>query len=316
MRILFAGTPEIALPALESLSQEGYVAAVLTSPDAPRGRGRSLHPSPVKALALDMNLPVFTPRHLGREAREVISETGADLLAVVAYGKIFGPRFLGLFPAGGINLHPSLLPRHRGPAPLPFTILEGDSQWGLSIQKIALEMDAGDILLQKSFPLRGTESAGELAVLAAEEGAKAMLETVRTIEEGTDNPLPQNHRDATYSRLLIKDDGLIDWSQPAFRIDRMIRAFNPWPGAYTSFQKQTLTIWEASPVEENSRLHAGTVALVDRKRGILVQTGEGLLAVKSLQLQGKKRLPWQSFVNGIRGIEGSILGGTNEKLHD
>lgn len=315
MRILFAGTPEIALLSLETLSREGLVAAVLTSPDASRGRGRSLSPSPVKALALDLNLPVFTPGRLGREAREEIAEIGADLLAVVAYGKIFGPRFLELFPSGAINLHPSLLPRHRGPAPLPFTILEGDGEWGLSVQRIALEMDAGDILLQKSFPLKGTETTGVLGALAAEEGSAAMLEVVREIEAGIEKPVPQRHQDATYSRLLTKEDGMIDWNQSAEKIGRMVRAFNPWPGAYTGFQDQKLTIWEAAVLRENSSLGAGNVAAVDRKRGILIQTGEGLLAVQSLQLQGKKRLPWQSFVNGVRGIEGSILGGTNEKLH-
>ena len=314
MRILFAGTPEIALPSLELLDKNGYVAAVLTSPDASRGRGRSLSPSPVKAMALDLDIPVFTPQRLGREAREEIAGIGADLLAVVAYGKIFGPRFLELFPKGGINLHPSLLPRHRGPAPLPFSILNGDREWGFSVQRIALEMDAGDILLQKSYPLTGTETTGDLSALSAERGAEAMLEVVRAIEQGTEKEVPQQHSEASYTRLLAKDDGLIDWNKPAKTLVRMVHAFNPWPGAYTHFQGQKLTIWDAAAIAENSAKEAGKVTAVDRKRGILIQTGEGLLAVQALQLQGKKRLPWQSFVNGVRGIEGSILGGTNEKL--
>ncbi|WP_319561505.1 methionyl-tRNA formyltransferase [Marispirochaeta sp.] len=314
MKILFAGTPEIALPCLELLYREGYISGVLTSPDASKGRGRILVPSPVKARALELGLPVFTPQRLGKEAREEIAGIDADLLAVVAYGKIFGPRFLELFPLGGINLHPSLLPQHRGPAPLPFTILNGDREWGLTVQKIALETDAGDILLQKRHSLEGTETTGELTAKAASEGSEAMLKAVRGLEDGSLQAVPQRHQDASYSRLLSKEDGIIDWHQPAEHISRMVRAFNPWPGAYTSFQNQKLTIWEAQVIPENSGADSGKVTAVDRKRGILIQTGEGLLAVRALQLQGKKHLPWQSFVNGVRGIEGSILGGTNEEL--
>lgn len=310
MRVLFAGTPEIALPSLRLLHEHGYISAVLSSPDAPKGRSKRLVPSPVKELALELGLPVLTPSRLGREAREEIRPLEADLLAVVAYGKIFGPKFLELFPRGGVNLHPSLLPKFRGPAPLPATILAGEKEWGLSVQQIALEMDAGDIYTQRRFPLQGTETAAELASRAAEEGAEALLETVRMIEAGEAQADPQNEAEASYFGLIRKNDGEIDWTLSATEIDRRVRAYNPWPGAYSWYDGQKLSLWETRPVErEHADASPGTVVAVDTGAGILVQTGSGLLALHSLQLQGKKRLPWKAFMNGVRGLEGAILGG-------
>lgn len=310
MRILFAGTPEIALPSLRLLHQHGYAAAVLSSPDAPKGRSRQPTPSPVKELALELGLPVVTPERLGSAAREEILPFNADLLAVVAYGRIFGPKFLELFPLGGINLHPSLLPKYRGPAPLPATILAGEEEWGLSVQQISLAMDAGDIYLQRRFPLRGTETAAELTLRAAESGAEALLETVRQIESGEGRPQAQNEAEASYFGLIRKSDGEIDWNLPAIDIDRRVRAYNPWPGAYSWFEGKKLSLWESTPLAGGSESdRPGRVVAVDTGAGILVQTGSGLLALRSLQLQGKKRLPWKAFMNGVRGIEGATLGG-------
>ena len=202
MRLLFAGTPEIALPALEALHGEGYIQAVLTAPDAPRGRGRKPAASPVKERALELGLPVLSPERLGRAVRDEIGEFQPDLLAVVAYGRIFGPRFLALFPGGGINLHPSILPRHRGPAPLPATILAGDSEWGLTVQRIALEMDAGDILIQQRYPVTGDETTALLTGESAARGATAMLAAVRGLEKGT---LERNPPGPPQGKLLRPD---------------------------------------------------------------------------------------------------------------
>ena len=198
MRVLFAGTPQIALPSLRLLNKHGYVTAVLSSPDAPKGRSKHPAPSPVKELALELGLPVLSPERLGKTAREEIVPFKADLLAVVAYGKIFGPKFLDLFPQGAINLHPSLLPKFRGPAPLPATIMAGEEEWGLSVQQVSLEMDAGDIYTQRRFPLYGTETTAELSERAAEIGAEALLETLRNIEHGEGRPQPQNQAEASY----------------------------------------------------------------------------------------------------------------------
>ena len=310
MKLLFAGSPGIALPSLDLLHSHGLVAAVLTSPDAPVGRKRVATPSPVKARALALGLPVFTPEQLGRDARQEISAVGAELLAVVAYGKIFGPRFLALFPWGGINLHPSLLPKHRGPSPIPAAILAGDSYWGISVQQIAIEMDAGDILLQESYPLDRTATTGTLTAIAAERGAAAMLRVVEEMAADSLNPVPQQHDEASYCGLIRKEDGRIDWTLPADEIERLVRAYNPWPGAQTEFQQKKLTVWEAVPLSNRAvGAEAGKITAVDRDEGILVQTGTGILALRTLQLQGKKRLPWHSFANGVRGITGSTLGG-------
>ncbi len=312
MRILFAGTPEIALPSLRLLHNEGYVEAVLTSPDAPRGRSRLPVPSPVREEAEGLGLNVLTPEKIDTSFREKIAGYNPDLLIVVAYGKIFGPRFLSLFTEGGINLHPSLLPLHRGPAPIPFTILNGDTHWGLTVQRVAREMDAGDILIQKTYPCNGSETSGSLLESAAVTGAAAILEAVRQIEQHTVRPVAQEHSRATYSSMIAKNDGRINWQDPADKIERMSRAYDPWPGAFTTFNDKKLTLWKCRPVE--SEIKSGTpgqVISVDSSRGILIQTGKGVLSVLELQLQGKKRLTFKEFINGVRNLEGAILGGTN-----
>ena len=312
MRILFAGTPEIAVPSLIKLNNQSYITAVLSSPDAPKGRSRKPCASPIKSLALELGLPVLTPEKLDTSARAQIAGFGPDLLVVVAYGKIFGPRFLELFPQGGINLHPSLLPLHRGPSPIPYTILAGDTEWGLTVQQVALKMDAGDILVQRSFTCSGTETTSLLFEKAAEIGADAVLQAVQAIESGTADPVPQNHSQASYSRMISKSDGQIEWNNSAETVHRMIRAYNPWPGGYTFLAEKKLTIWEAEIIEQiTPSVRPGEVVSVDSGKGILVQTGKGLLAIRSLQLEGKKRLSWKEFINGIRNLEGVILGGSN-----
>ncbi|AFG37178.1 methionyl-tRNA formyltransferase [Spirochaeta africana] len=324
MRILFAGTPEFAVPSLRALARRADIelVGVLTAPARPAGRGRRLQPSPVAAAAAELGLPVLTPQRLGREAREQAAALGADLLVVVAYGRIFGPKFLELFAHGGINLHPSLLPRHRGPAPIPATILSGDAEAGLTVQQLALEMDAGDILLQERRRLEGSETTAVLYPWAAETGAELVVQAVQGIADGTVRPQPQDHDLATYCGLLQKDDGAIDWFRPAEEIDRLIRAYNPYPGAFTSLDGQKLTLWESSgvhplpagdPGEDSSTASAacrpGQVLQIDRQHGILVQTGTQALGITQLQLAHKKNLDWRSFCNGAGDLTGRIFGG-------
>ncbi len=312
MRILFAGTPEIAVPSLKLLHQKGYVTAVLSSPDAPKGRNRQLHPCPVKEAAESLGLSVLTPERLDSSVRDEIAAFNPELLVVVAYGKIFGPKFLSLFPEGGLNLHPSLLPLHRGPAPIPFTILNGDAEWGLTVQQVALEMDAGDIIVQRSFPCDGSETSGSLLETAAETGASAVLEAVEQIITGSAAPISQDHSLASYSGMISKTDGSVDWKDSAEKIERMSRAYDPWPGAYTSLNDKKLTLWKCrlSASTDPSDI-PGKILSIDSSHGILVQTGKGVLSVLELQLQGKKRLPFKEFINGVRDLEGAILGGTN-----
>ncbi|MFW5689636.1 MAG: methionyl-tRNA formyltransferase [Spirochaetota bacterium] len=313
MRVLFAGTPEIALPSLHALSASSHeLVGVLTAPDRPSGRGRRLAPSPVKALAIELGVPVLEPDSLRGDARRAAAALGAELLACFAYGKIFGPRFLELFPRGKLNVHPSLLPRHRGPAPIPGAILAGDSETGVTIQDVALEMDAGDIYAQERIPLEGTETTAALSETAALAGAKLLVDVVDAIEAGTATTSPQDESLATYTKLVEKGDGEIDWSRPAAEIERMVRAYTPWPRAFTSFAGERLVIHEAALPEANWQGAAtpGRVVRVDTASGILVETGNGLLALRKLQLQSRKPLEWRTFINGVTDFVGTVLGGS------
>ena len=311
MRILFAGTPEIAVPSLKSLVEKHEVVGVLTGPDRPSGRGRKLKPSAVKTAALDLGIPVYQPEHVRREARETISLIDAELMVVFAYGRIFGPRFLSLFPKGSINIHPSLLPRWRGPSPITAAILHGDRATGITVQKIALEMDSGDIILQREIPLDGTETTGTLSETAAELSGKIILDALELIEEGFEG-VPQNSEETKYCFLVSKNDGRIDWGQGACTIERMVRAHSPWPMAWTDFGDQPLKIHKGSVYKGSTPLNTGgpgKVTGIDKGSGILIQTGNGVFSAEVLQLPGRKPLEWRSFLNGVDNFIGSTLGG-------
>ncbi|MDR1626159.1 MAG: methionyl-tRNA formyltransferase [Spirochaetia bacterium] len=373
MKILFAGTPAIAVPALRAAAASHTVVGVLTNPDSPAGRGRGMSASPVKEAALELGLPVLQPEKLDAAFRGAVRGLGPELLVAFAYGRIFGPRFLECFPRGGINVHPSLLPRHRGPSPINAAILEGDRETGLTIQSLALEMDAGDIILQEGFPLTGRETAGSLALAAAEKGAALLARALDLIAEGRESRRPQDPAAATYCGLLGRGQGKIGWGNSAAHIERMVRAFDPWPGAWTGFRGAALRILAAEALdragagrnpeegiaarpsaragrnpedriaarpcardcsgnpagsaegaseelERKARFFAeqkrrpededtpGKVLGVDKQKGILVQTGDGLLAVRCLQLASKKAMDFASFMNGARGFTGSVLG--------
>ncbi len=309
LKVLFAGTPEMAVPSLVAVAKQYPVVGVLTSPDQEVGRGRKTVPSPVKQKARELGLLVITPEKLDGTVREQVGSLSPEILVVVAYGKIFGPRFLSLFPRGGINLHPSLLPRYRGPSPIPAAILGGDPATGITIQKLALQMDAGPILLQEVIPLNGTETTASLTELCAERGAELLLRVLEGIETGTVKEIPQDEDQATYCKLITKDDGKIQWSTPAVQIERMVRAYDPWPAAWTLYQGAVLKILKASVFHPSKKGEKeGKVIGVDKEKGILVQTGEGILAIHKLQLQARKVLDFASFLNGERDFIGSILG--------
>ncbi|ADK80782.1 methionyl-tRNA formyltransferase [Sediminispirochaeta smaragdinae] len=313
MRVLFAGTPEIAVPSLKALLFSNHqLCGVLTNPDRPRGRGRAPSPSPVKQALLDSGkpIPLLQFEHLKGEAREAVAALKPDVLAVFAFGRIFGPKFLALFSQGGINVHPSLLPRHRGPSPIPAAILSGDEKSGITIQRLAREMDKGAVLSRLVRDLNGRETTASLSAWAAEEGARLLVSTLDALERGELTEEEQDEVFASYSEKIDADDSLIDWNLPAVQIDRMVRAFNPWPRTRTSLEGKELLILDSCPLPaEKSPSAPGTIAGVDRKRGILVQTGDGLLAVVRLQLKTKKPLDFASFYNGNRDIAGKRLGG-------
>ncbi len=309
MKVLLASSSAIALPTAQALETRGWLKAVLTSPPAPAGRGKILTPNPIEEFAHQHNIPALKPERLGSEARAQVEELHCDVLVSFSYGRIFGPKFLAVFPLGGVNLHPSLLPRHRGPAPAVATILSGDPEAGLTLQTLALEVDSGDILLQTRWPLDGRETAADILERSSREAPKILLDALENWQRVWEERRPQNHEEATWSRLLEKSEGLLVWSQDAEGLDRRIRACIPWPGAYTFLGGRRLLIWEAIPdPQAPTRDVPGKVLGLDKASGIRVQTGKGHLLIRSLQWEGKKKLDYLSFWNGLRDVSTTILG--------
>ena len=312
MRILFAGSPSIAVPALEAICKEKGIelAGVLTNPDSSKGRSSRPEPTEVGAAAekiLGQSVPILKPGQLRAQAREQIAALKPELLVSFAYGRIFGPKFLDMFPLGGINIHPSLLPKYRGPTPIPAAILNRDTETGISIQKLALEMDSGDILAQERVQLTGRETTASLGRIMAQKAPELLPIVLKDIAEGRARAQPQNHSEASYCSLISGEDGLIDWSKSAVEIDARIRAFDPWPLCWTLHEGRRLYILKAAALESETNT-PGLVAGIDKNRGILIQTGEGVLAVTELQYQARKVLEWRAFMNGARNFTGSRLG--------
>jgi methionyl-tRNA formyltransferase len=301
------------------LAGEGIeLAGILTNADSPRGRHGRSEPTEVSAASASLSplrlakglppLPQLKPEKLDAAARNAVAALGADLLVSFAYGRIFGPKFLSLFLLGGLNIHPSLLPQFRGAAPIPAAILGGEKETGVTIQKLAPEMDAGDILAQERFPLTGKETTASLSEIAAQKGASLLKDAIRALAAGTIRLVPQEGP-PSYCSLISKEAGLIDWNQGASVIDACIRAYTPWPLAWTVHRGMNLYLLEASPLEDSSPAASpGTVLGADKTRGILIQTGSGILAVTRLQYQTKKPLDWKSFLNGAKNLIGSLLG--------
>lgn len=317
MRALFAGSPALAVPSLARTDACCHVVGVLTCCDKPAGRGGSLEASPVKRKAAELGLRLLQPERLDASAIEEVRDLSPDLLVVAAFGRIFSREFLALFPCGGINVHPSLLPRHRGPSPVSAAILAGDAETGVTIQGIAQKFDTGDILAQRVVSLAGDETTGTLTDSLAVVGAELLGGVLGGLSPGG-LPVgrPQDESQATYCRIIGKEDGRIDWGRPAAAIERSVRAFDPWPRADTAWKGSSLLLLKTSVypgtfpgVGGPGAEQPGTVLAADRQRGLLVRTGEGILAVERLQLQFKKPLDWRAFLNGHPDFVGSRLGG-------
>lgn len=326
MRILFAGSPGIAVPTLNALAalrpEEGIeLVAVLTNPDTPKGRRGGREPTELGLAAESIHasraaqglpaLAILKPEVLREEARAAVAACAPDLLVSFAYGRIFGPKFLGLFSLGGINVHPSLLPKYRGATPIPAVILGRESETGITVQRLAAEMDAGDILVQERLALDLTETTASLGERVSLLAPELLVGVLRGLAAGTLEGRPQDGSRATYCGMIVREDGIIDWTSSAEELDARIRAYNPWPLCRTVHGAQDLYILEARPYGDSAAPPAapiGTVAAVDKQAGILVQTGKGLLAVTRLQYGAKKALDWKSFLNGARNFIGSRLG--------
>ncbi len=306
MRIVFMGTPDFAVESLNALVNAGHdVAAVITQPDRPKGRGNKLAFPEVKSRALELNLPVHQPASVKEEAfLELLQSYQPDVIVVVAYGRILPQAVLELPQYGCINVHGSLLPAYRGAAPIQRAVLDGCKESGVTIMQMDSGMDTGDMLLQGSLPITEEDNTGTMFEKLAVLGGKLLVEALEGMQQGTIQPQKQNEAEATYAARILKEDEVIDWSKPAETIFCQIRGLAPAPGAYTLWNDQRLKIWKSRISKKETGKAPGTVAEIG-KDYLLVQTGQGCLEVLELQPAGKKAMPAKAFCNGT-GIEAGI----------
>ncbi len=308
MRILFAGTPDFASAALKALVQAGHeIPAVFTMPDKPKGRKKQPVPPPVKITASELGLPVYQPESMKEEeVLETIREIAPDLMVVTAFGHIIPKRILELPKYGCINEHASVLPAYRGAAPIQWAILDGCESTGVTIMQMNEGLDTGDILSVRETGIEKDETCESLFAKLSEIGAELLVETIRSIGDGTAKRTPQPEKSTTaYARMIRKSDGLIDWNRPAQELERLVRGMDPWPGAYTFLNGKILRLWK-SEVCEGPGGEPGSV--VCTKEGAAVQTGNAGLRLLEIQLEGKKRMGCAAFLCGSRIEPGTKLG--------
>ncbi len=312
MKVVFFGTPEFALPTLRHLVGSGHeVVLVVTRPDKPVGRRRVVTPPPVAATAGKLGLPVLQPKSLkGDEVVSTLEATGAEAGVVVAYGKLIPPRVLELFPYGCLNVHPSLLPRHRGPSPIQWAIVCGDRVTGVTTMLLDEGMDTGPTLLQRRVEIGPRETAVELSSRLAELGARLMVETLDGLESGTIEPHPQPEEGASVTPMIRRHFGKVDWNLPAQKIFDRLRAFTPWPGLFTEFRGGRLKIHGLEVVvpPPPGGEKPGTV-VSSGPEGIVVRCGRGsAVRITELQREGKRRMPADAFLIGERVSAGEHFG--------
>ncbi len=307
MKILFMGTPDFAAGSLKSLIDAGYeISAVITQPDRPKGRSGAPVFSPVKEVAVAAGIPVLQPERIKRpEETAKLLEYPADIYVVAAFGQILSKEILDQPKCGCINVHASLLPKYRGASPIQRVILDGEKETGITIMQMNEGLDTGDILYQMKYELAPDETFETLHDRLMDLGGKALLEALPLIEEGKITPVTQDDSLSCYAPLIKKEDGLIDFKKTAGQIDAQIRAFNPWPGAFTRLDGKTLKIWEASLCEKSGK--PGEIIDVD-KNSFTVACSEGSIRVTSLQSEGKNRMDTSAFLLGNKLSCGTVLG--------
>ncbi len=298
LRIIFAGTPEFAAHHLKALiDSEHQLVAVYTQPDRPAGRGKKLQASPVKQLALEANIPVEQPERLkSDEALATLKSYDADVMVVVAYGLLLPLAVLEAPRFGCLNVHGSILPRWRGAAPIQRAIEAGDSETGITIMQMDVGLDTGDMLYKVTCPIIDTETTSSLHDKLAGLGPKALLATLAQVANGTLTPEKQDDALATYAHKLSKEEGRIDWQQGTEEILRRIRAFNPFPICFTELDGERVRLFEA--IASDRKGEAGSIVSHDQQ-ALHIATGDGAIAVKQLQLPGKKAMPSQAVLNGL-----------------
>lgn len=311
-KVVFMGTPDFAVGTLKALIGSEYqVQAVFSQPDKPKGRGKALQATPVKEVALEAGIPVFQPVKIReKEWVEKLRELQPDVIVVVAFGQIIPREILELPEYGCINVHASLLPKYRGAAPIQWAVINGERESGVTTMRMDTGLDTGDMILKEIVPLEEQETGGSLFEKLSEVGAKLLIRTLKCLEEGTARFEKQPEESPTaYAAMLTKQQGRIDWTRSAREIECLIRGLDPWPSAYTKYRGKTLKIWRAALAEgEISPAPAPGTALRVTKQELLIQTGDGLLSIRELQPEGKKRMPVDAFLRGYPVEPGERFG--------
>ncbi|HTR35906.1 MAG TPA: methionyl-tRNA formyltransferase [Bryobacteraceae bacterium] len=311
MELIFLGTPSFAVPTLERIVAAGHrVLAVFTQPDRPKGRGGQLAASPVKETALRLGLPVHQPERVRRpEVVEQLRGMRPQAMVVVGYGQIIPQSIIDIPPRGIINVHASLLPKYRGAAPIQWAVANGERRTGVTTMRIDAGLDTGDMLQKWETEIGAEENAVELGQRLSRAGADLLIETLQRIEAGTIQPQPQDNSQATLAPILKKEDGTIDWTWPAAKVFNRTRGFLPWPGAYSFFRSQLFHIWKSRVAESAPPGQPGR--MIPQKKRLFVACGEGsTLEPLEVQIEGRKRMSAEAFLNGQHLHENETLGVT------
>ena len=308
MRVGFMGTPDFAVPTLEALIGKHEVVGVVTQPDKRKGRGKAMAFTPVKEKALEYDIPVYQPVKVREEEFiNTLRKLDPEVIVVAAFGQILPESILNMPKYGCINVHASLLPKYRGAAPIQWSIIDGEKETGVTIMYMEKGLDTGDMIEKVVIPIDAKETGESLHDKLAAAGGPLLLDVLSKLEEGTAVRIPQNDEESCYAKMLTKDLGKIDWKKDAISIERLIRGLNSWPSAYTAFYDKILKIWDADVEAGTAKEEPGTVIKVTAD-AIYVQTGEGVLKINEVQIQGKKRMAVKAFLLGHKVEEGFLLG--------
>ena len=297
--LVFMGTPEFAVASLRGLlAVKAPILLVVTQPDRPKGRGKRIVAPPVKLLAEAEGIPVYQPQKVkSGEAIERIAALAPSCIVVVAYGQLLPAEILALSQLGAVNVHASLLPKYRGPAPIHWALIRGEEKTGITTMLMDVGMDTGDILMQSEVPIEPKDTAGTLHDRLAEEGAKLLVETLHLLKKGAVIPRAQDDSQASVAPMLVKEDGEIDWNEEAKKICCRIRGLDPWPGGFTLWQGKRLKLFGCQPLAKATRAKPGTVIAVN-EGGLQIASGKGAVLIKTLQLEGRRSLPVADFLRG------------------
>ena len=313
MKVIFMGTPDFSVGTLEALAEAGHeVCLAVTQPDKPKGRGKEMQFPPVKEAAVSRGIPVFQPQKVRNpECVEYLKRFQADVCVVVAFGQILPKEILDMTPFGCINVHASLLPKYRGAAPIQWAILRGEQVTGVTTMQMDEGLDTGDMLLKTEVPITPQETGESLHDKLAEAGARLAVRTLEELEAGTLHPQKQGESTTPYAKMLDKNMGNIDWTRPANEIERLVRGLNSWPSVYARWNGKVMKIWKAGVRSQETghtmeKAAPGTILTVE-KDSFSVQTGDGLLLVKEVQLPGKKHMDVQAFLRGNTVVPGTVL---------